>query len=223
MNCADVRARLPALLYGDLPANEADEVRQHLARCPACQSEQTTLVQVRRLLDAVPAPAVAVDLPRLYREAAERQEGRRLRRWRRIACASVAAAAAVLLTVFLSRLELRLDANQVVLRWGAVPPQPEVPAPPDPAPRPEPPVLPLSPPATSADIEQQLRLLTELVQTLSEDADLRDGRRRQEIARLREQMQGLQQQLIEQRVATEKDVAALYAAQFPEKQKGAFP
>jgi hypothetical protein len=142
----------------------------------------------------------------------------RLRRWRRAACAALVAAAAVVLAVLLSRLEVRLDANQVVVRWGAVPPPPEAPAP---APRPQPEVIVSPQTAAVGEIEQQLRLLTEVVQALSSDADQHDERRRQELALLRAQVQGLQQQLNELRVATEKDVSALYAAQFPEREKGA--
>ncbi len=219
MNCANVRAYLPALLYGDLPANEVEAFRQHLAGCPSCRNEYATIGQLRRLLDTVPAPAVTVDLPRLYRDAAE-QQARRLRRWRRIACASLAAAAAVVLTVLLSRMEVRLDANQVVLRWGAVP---EPPAPPPPAPRQEPPGITIAAATSTAEIDQELRLLNDVVQTLSNDADSRDERRQQEIGRLRAQMQSLQQQVNEMRLATEKDVAALYSARFPEKEKGASP
>jgi predicted anti-sigma-YlaC factor YlaD len=218
MNCADVRRRLPALLYGDLPPGEADEVRQHLGRCDYCRKEHATLAQVRRLLGALPAPAVTVDLPRLYREAAE-QQARRLRRWRRVACASLAAAAAVVLAMLLSRAELRLDANQVVLRWGAAAAAPE----PPPPPRPEPQVVVVAQSPSTAEIEQELRLLNEAVQTLSNDADSRDERRRHEIDRLKAQVAALQRQLADLRLATEKDVAALYAAQFPEKEKGAQP
>jgi hypothetical protein len=219
MNCADVRLRLPALLYGDLPPGEADEVRQHLARCGYCRKEYAALEQVRRLLGAAPAPAVTVDLPRLYREAAEQQAGR-ARRWRRAAWASLAAAAAVVLVLLLSRLELRIDANQVVLRWGAVAAAPE---PLPPAPRPEPPVIAVAQSSSTAEIEQELRLLNEVVQTLSNDADSRDEQRRQEIARLRAQVSSLQRQLADLRLATQKDVAALYSAQFSEKEKGAQP
>jgi predicted anti-sigma-YlaC factor YlaD len=219
MNCADVRARLPALLYGDLSADEAGRVRDHLAGCPSCREEQAAFAGVRRLLGAVPAPAGTVDLPRLYRDAAE-QHRRRLRRWRRIALASLAAAAAVVLAVLLSRLEVRLDGNQLVLRWGAAPPESPVPAPP-PQPR-EPPVA-VAPPAPATEVEEHLRLLSEAVRALSDDADQRDERRQQEVARLRAQVLALQQQMIELRLATEKDVAALYAAQFPPKQKGASP
>src|SRR5439155_7840756 len=103
MNCAAVRARLASLLYGDLPTAEADEVRQHLAGCPSCREEQTAITGLRPLLDAVPAPAVAVDLPRLYRDAAAGQT-RRLRRWRGAAVAALAVAAAVVVALLLSRL-----------------------------------------------------------------------------------------------------------------------
>jgi hypothetical protein len=219
MNCADVRLRLPALLYGDLPPGEADEVRQHLGRCDRCRDEHASLSRVRRLLDEVPAPAVTVDLPQLYREAAE-QQARRLRRWRRVACASLAAAAAVVLALLLSRAELRLDANQVVLRWGAAAAAPE---PLPPAPRPEPPVIAVAQTTPTAEIEQELRLLSEVVQTLSDDADSRDEQRRHEIARLRAQVSALQRQLADLRLATDKDVAALYSAQLSEKVKGAQP
>jgi hypothetical protein len=217
MNCADVRAWLPGLLYGDLPDDEAGQVREHLARCPSCRREEAAVAQVSRLLDAAPAPAVTVDLARLYREATDRQ-ARRLRRWRRVACAALAAAAAVVLAVLLSRLEVRLDSNQLVLRWGDVPAPQEAPAP---APRPQPVEVVTPQTAAIGEIEQQLRLLTELVQALSNDADQRDERRRQEVAVLRARMQSLQQQLNEFRAATEKDVSALYAAQFPEREKGA--
>jgi hypothetical protein len=219
MNCADVRLRLAALLYGDLPDDEASEVRAHLARCPSCRREQVRIAEVSRLLDAVPAPPVAVDLSRLYREAAVRHE-RRLRRWRRVGLIALAAAAAVLFAVLIPRLEVRVDANQVVVRWGdvAAPPQPH-PPPPRP-PQPEERSVAAAPPASTADVEQQLRLLTELVQALSNDADLRDGRRQEEMSALRARVESLQQQITQLRLATARDVSALYAAQFPEKERG---
>jgi hypothetical protein len=219
MNCADARARLAALLYGDLPDGEARDVRHHLGRCDSCRNEYAALADVGRLLDAVPAPAVTVDLAGLYREAAARQS-RRLRRWRRVAWASLAAAAAVVLTLLLSRVELRLDANQVSVRWGAAPAPPE---PLPPAPHPEPRVIAVTQAASTTEIEQQLRLLNEVVQTLSNDADSRDERHRNEIDRLRAQVTALQRQLADLRLATEKDVADLYATQIPEKEKGASP
>ena len=43
MTCTDVRAALPALLYAELPAAEADTLRSHLAGCPACRAEHAAL------------------------------------------------------------------------------------------------------------------------------------------------------------------------------------
>src|SRR5262249_20849602 len=126
-NCHQTREALPALLYGDLPPDEATAVRHHLAECPACRAEQAALQQVRSLLDAAEPPAVAVDLPRLYRAAVQRQE-KQLRRWRRLACAALAAAA-MLLLVFGLKLEVRLEQHQLVLRWGAPPAPVPMPAP----------------------------------------------------------------------------------------------
>ena len=215
MTCTDVRARLALLVYGDLPAAEAKQVREHLACCPSCEKEQAAVSGVRDLLDAVPAPTVRVDLPRLYGDATRAQA----QRWRRVAIAAMAAAAAIVAAVFLTRFEVRVERNQLVLRWGAVPApqdQPPAPVPPRNEPAPAPVAL-----ASAAEIEQQLRLLRELVQAVSNDTDLRDERRQQEIARLRGRMHTLEQQVTQLRLTTEKDVSALYAAQFPEKQKGA--
>ena len=191
----------------------------HLVHCPDCQAEQARLTQVRSLLDEAPAAAVRVDLPRLYRQVAD-QHARRLRRWRRIAIAAVAAAAVIVVGVFLSRIEMRFDGNQLVVRWGAVPPREEPPTPPPaPAPTPQPVVASAAPSTT--DVDQQLRLLSELVQALSNDADLRDDKRQRELAALRTRVQAFQDQLTELRLTTEKDVSALYSAQFPHsKEKG---
>jgi anti-sigma factor RsiW len=215
MNCADVRARLALLPYGELTPAEADEVRQHVTRCPACEKEQADLAQLRDLLDAAPAPAVTVDLPRLFRDAARGQ----VRRWRGVAVAALAAAAAVVVGLLLARLEVRLERNQLVLRWGAVPTLPDqTPAPVPPREEPAPAPLPV---ASAAEIEQQLRLLRELVQAVSNDADLRDERRQREIAQLRGRLHGLEQQMTQLRLSTERDVSALYTAQSPDKSKGA--
>src|SRR5262245_1668345 len=142
MNCTEVRACLPGLEYGDLPTDEANAVRAHLVHCPDCQAEQVRLTQVRSLLDEAPPLPVRVDLPRLYREAAD-QQMRRLRRWRRVAIAAVAAAAVIAVGVFLSRIEVRLDGSQLVVRWGAVQVH-EEPAPPPPTPPPAPSPVPVA-------------------------------------------------------------------------------
>jgi hypothetical protein len=207
MNCPDVRARLPALAYGDLGPTEAAAVEEHLAKCAECRQEVACLRGVRRLLDAAPAPAVSVDVAAVYRRAAERQ-ARSARRWRRIACAAgVGLAAAIALAVGL-RLEVRVEAQQVVLRWGAPP------APPAPPPPPAPAVRPL-PPAVSDVTEEQLRLLSELVQALAADVRGRDERQQQEIDALRRRVQEVQLQSVQRWESAERDLTAIYQAQFP--------
>ncbi len=201
MNCPDVRACLPALAYGDLGSAEVLKVEEHLAGCPECRRQWEGLRAVRRLLDAAPAPAVSVDVATVYRRAAERQ-ARAARRWRRIACAACAGLAAVVALAVGLRLEVRVEAQQFVLRWGAPPAPPALPAPEAPIPAPS-----RAPDAT----EEQLRLLGELVQALAADARGRDDRQRQEIEALRRQVEEVQQQSED----AKRDVTALYQAQFP--------
>ncbi len=218
MNCADVRARLTAFAYGDLSETEASQVRQHLGRCLACEQERRAITEVQRLLDAVPAPTVAVDLPRLYRDVAD-GHGRQVRRWRFVALAGLAAAV-VVAALLVSHLEVRVDANQLVLRWGAGPTAPDRPELPPPAPPRPQETTTAAPLISTAEINQQLRMLRELVQAISDDADLREQRRQREIAALQNRMRGLEQQMTQLRLAAQREVTALYTAQVAEKPGG---
>ncbi len=47
MNCERVRARLSALVDGELPPAEAAAVREHLAACPTCRAEEAELRRLR--------------------------------------------------------------------------------------------------------------------------------------------------------------------------------
>ncbi|HZT83556.1 MAG TPA: zf-HC2 domain-containing protein [Gemmataceae bacterium] len=212
MNCTEARARLADLLYGDLSPAERAAVENHLVGCAACRGERAALEGVRRLLDTVPAPAVQVDVATVYQAAADRQT-LRARRWRRAAVALVGLAAALLLAALL-RLEVRLEANQFVLRWGAAPEAP--PAPPErvvververPAP----------------DLEERLRVLDDLLHALAEDVDSRDAQTQKDVARLRARLAELQAQNHEHWTETERNVAALYAAHFRVSRKGEQP
>jgi predicted anti-sigma-YlaC factor YlaD len=119
MKCTDVRAALPLLLYGESSPQDA-ALREHLAACPTCRREYEALTGVRRLLDDAAVPPIAVDLSQIHRTLAERQL-RRVRRWRRAAVAFGALTAVLLLALGL-RLEFRLEASQLVVRWGDPPP-----------------------------------------------------------------------------------------------------
>ena len=121
MNCSEIRDRLPALIYGHLPADEARQVQAHLAACDACRGQAAALQQVRGALDVLPVPLVQVDVARLHRETAARQE-RRLRRWRRLALVACAAAAIIGLLAASSHWEFRIEAHQMVLRLGPASP-----------------------------------------------------------------------------------------------------
>jgi anti-sigma factor RsiW len=210
MNCSETRAYLPLLISGDLGPAQQEAIESHLKTCPSCRGERTALGQVCQLLDAAPAPGVEVDVPALYRRAAETQR-QRLRRWRRATVALGAVAALLLLGLGLN-LEVRVEAHQIVVRWGNPPPAPE--------PAPVPPVaLPQLPPGTPD--EEKVRILAQLVPTLAAEvqgltaeAQERDYQVRQALAGLREELRALQRQNVQQWTATERDVAALYAAQF---------
>jgi anti-sigma factor RsiW len=220
MNCSQAQAQLASLLYGDLTADEAVRVEEHLAACPTCRQVSGALAQVRRLLDVVPAPACPappVDLPRLYREAAERQ-GRRLRRWRRTALVLGGVAAAVAILAVGLRLEVRVEAHQTTVRWGTPPAIVETPPPP-----PSAPPVPERIVGPAPEIEEQVRILSELVQLLAKDVDERDQRHQEEFTQLQIRLLAIQQQSAQWRLATERDVDALYVAQFGQPKKGKSP
>jgi hypothetical protein len=205
MICTDARARLPGLLYGDLSADEAAAVQKHLAGCPACRQEQAALEGVRRLLDhAPPPPAVHVDLPRLYAAAAAHR--RRAWRWRRgLAVAGVAAA--VLLALFL-KLEVRVDAGQLIVRWGT-PPETQ-PAPP---PRPE---APPAPAVTAAD----LQFVKDLLLAQADDALAKDERLRQALVDVQARLDEQERVAQERWEATQRLVSALHTVQLETLAKG---
>jgi hypothetical protein len=204
MNCAEARPHLPVLLYGDLGPEAARAVQDHLAGCAACRREYAGLGQVRAALDAVPVPAVQVDLARLHQEAAARQLGR-LRAWRRaaLACGTVAA---LLVLVFGLRLQVRLAPHEVVLRWGDVPATNPVPPP--------------HPPLTDSEVEQRLQLMSNLIHALADDLESRDAQQAESLRHLQARLDTLHLEDSVRWGAARRDIAALYTAQFGPSKKG---
>ena len=219
MKCPQMREQLPELLYGGLALDVAANLEAHLAGCADCRRELDALKLVRQALDAVPPATAEVDLPRLYRAAAQVQE-RRFRRWRRAACALAGVAAALALFAVLPGLEFRWEAHQFAVRWGAPPPLPPPPAPVQPEPEKER-IQFVS--TTAPEVEEQLRMLGEIVQRLDTAVDRHDASRGRELEVLRAQLNDLREQSRQWRLSTERDVAALYAVQFPETRKGKQP
>jgi hypothetical protein len=202
MKCTDVRAALPLLIYGE-PTPQDAGLREHLAICPACRREHEALTGIRRSLDDVPIPGIAVDLSQLHRALADRQL-RRTRRWRRIAVA-LGAVAAMLLFAIGHRMEIRLEASQLTVRWGE-PPSGGT----DGTPVQTHDQRAAGPAVPSESIEAELRVLSDLIHALKQDADDRDQRCAERLDRLEKHVRALQSQSDLRWSATEEDVAALY-------------
>ncbi len=162
-------------------------------------------------MDSFPIRDVRVDLERLYGDMADQQR-RRTRRGRYVAAAA-ASAAAVLLAFLLTRCEVRLDSQQFVLRWDAA----------------SPPAAPLVDASAArvvqvvqgpAASDEQIKLLKELVHALADEVKSRDLEQQQRLARLSKRFQELERSTDLQRLAVNRDVAALYMAFFGPKEKG---
>ncbi len=223
MSCTDVREKLAGLLYEDLPPAEAAQLKFHLAVCSGCRAEYAALEDMRRLLDQVPAPEIPIDLPRLYAQAAGGQD-RRMRRWRRAAVALVGVAAALLIVVGL-HLEVRLEARQIVVRWGD---SYQIPDNPNPAPKDKATVAANrdsnEPPVSRQEIQVLREVIYSMaseVETLRTRFDTSDRRQRDAIVLLQERLRNLQSLMQKQWTETRGDVAALYTAQYGSTEKGA--
>lgn len=197
MTCFDVRAALPALVEQQLTPEEAGQVEKHLTDCAACRRERQALAHVCRLLDQLPVPTATVDLPALYRRAAEREERRALR-WRRLAVAGVTAAAACLLLTLGLRLEVRVEAHQAVVRWGMPPDVAVPPSPPSP-----------SPAAVPSVNAEDVALLRSLVHALAEDVATRDRRQHEALARVEGDVLDARRQADRRFNTNERTVAAV--------------
>jgi anti-sigma factor RsiW len=206
MSCTNIRPLLPQAVYGDLAGEEAALVEAHLSQCPACQEELTALRQVRQQLAIIPVPAVHIDMARLYQDAAHRTT----RRWRRWLFASAGVAAALWLGLLALNFELRIEAHQLVLRWGSPPLR-------DAQPRPaeeSPPSVLIARQAPTAEVEQQMALLSQWVPALARDGERRDEEHAREIALLKARIALMQRQADVRLAAAERDVDTLYNIQF---------
>jgi hypothetical protein len=216
MNCTQVRERLLAWHYGELSIPERAAVDKHLETCADCRERSLAWREFRRTLDAFNTPAVQVNLPRLYQQAVERHE-RHVGRWRRAAVAVMAAAAVALVAVGL-KLEIRMETSQVVVHWGG-PSQGlrQLPEPP-----PAPAMAQAQPPVPQVNPED-LQLVKDLIRVLAQDIQTRDRRQQEALLRLQAHFETLLGRANDRWAGNERDVAALYAAQFRLDKKGGIP
>src|SRR5438874_2201691 len=167
MNCQQICDRLPLHVYGDVTAEERSAIEAHVKQCPACAAELSALLAVRRGLDAVPATKSNVDVARLFRAENDRLR-QRSQRWRVATLAAIAATALVLAL----RLEVRVGAGQMTVRWG----EPEA----LPAPVPAPVAVVRAEPVMPPQLEERLKTLQQLIVTLAESADAGDRSRQEQ-------------------------------------------
>ncbi len=209
MHCAKIVESLPALLYGDLPAVEIAAAEAHLAGCAACRREYDALQATRQVLSGLPAPAANVDVARIYAAAAQKQR-RRLRRWQ-YAAAGLSIAASLFACALVLKMEVRVQAHEVSLRWRATA-APTVRASEPAALEPSAPIF-----AATAD---DVALMKDLVRALAAEIDGRDQRQQQDLAALQRRLEIVQWQLKQVQAASERGVAALYAMQVNNPKKG---
>ena len=89
MECSEVRKQLPGLSLGDLDAEPARAVQDHLKTCDACRVESARLAATVRALESAPpaAPsserrnAAVIAMSRAQAEEAERFLAAKPRRW----------------------------------------------------------------------------------------------------------------------------------------------
>lgn len=208
MTCTTLKPQLALAAGGDLAGDELLTVERHCEQCPACAEELKALrTTLQALTDAGPAAIARVDLAAIYQDEARRQ-ARSARRWRRAAL-GLSAAATLLLGLFgLSRLELRWDAQQLVVRWGDRPDARE---------KSSPAFVGIAAPNVKAldDAESRLARLEELVLALDEDAhglDTQLSRQQRRDRQTAEVLVQLAKQLDDLRQETRRDRAGLYAA-----------
>jgi ribosomal protein L29 len=212
MNCEQVRSELASLVYADLPEGVGTAVRGHMQNCESCRSEFDALARVREALGACAAPDMHVDLAQVYAGAAGRL-ARRAALWRRTALGLAAAASIVIACGALAQFELRAGAGQLVITWGDPP-----------AALQEPPLVPAAVevpadvesrvPTESPEAQEDLWLLRELVRAMAAEIDLRDRRQHEALARLRTQLSQMEKQATHRFTSNQRDIAALYAAEF---------
>jgi hypothetical protein len=203
MQCDAVRTLLPLHVYGDLADSERMAIEGHLTGCLACQQDLAEFQRLRETLSALPAPERHVDVGQIYSLQTLRRR-KQTRRWQ------MAALAAIAVTVFVlfMRLEIQVNAGQLVIRWGRPEPIAVVEKPaavPAPAPAPAEP---------NREMMERLQVMNDLIHALADSIETGDRQRREDLQRLQVELAAIQRRSQRQFDETQNEVDALYTAQF---------
>ena len=120
---------------------------------------------------------------------------------------------AALVLIAVTRMDIRIDQRQITVRWGRSEPVSVEPRE----------AIVRHEVIVPTALDERLTLLNELVHALAASQEDGDGQRRDEIARLREEIASMQRHSLERWKETERDVSALYTAQFGARIQGANP
>jgi hypothetical protein len=225
MTCEQACEQLPLHVYGELAADETQPLETHLAGCPACRAAHAEIERIRQLLCAAPAPtAPVIETAAVYRRLAD-AAGRRVRRWKWAASFALASAAGLVALLLLGRVEVRMGAGQLVVRWGGQ----------------GSPTLASSRQGLdeSTDsrqgpgkideswrnqaLEEQVAILNQIVRALARDAEVRSAGQDRESALFRSQLNALQHRGDTRLADLERDFRTLYRVHFALKEKGDSP
>lgn len=208
MTCDEARGSIPLDLYGAL--DDAGALHAHLESCPACRKDRDEVRAVCAALDTATTPAVNVDAAAIHAQAIAAARAA-LRRWKRRTLAAVALAAS-LAAVLLVRPQVEIGNGAFVVRWADRPAEP----------RPVERITPIvrAAPERDRDLDDRMRILSDLVLALRQDVESTDQKRRDEVSVLVARLEALRLQTLRNWDETRRDVKALYTAQFGGKYEG---
>jgi hypothetical protein len=110
----DDKQRLIAYLYGEADAADAQTMSAHLETCEACAREAASMRRVRGHLASWTPPDLELGFQIVARQAPRRRPFWQMPAWGLAAAASIALVA----TLALARLEVRVDRDSVIVRSG---------------------------------------------------------------------------------------------------------
>jgi len=115
----DFQRTIPALIYGELPEDEASQIREHCQTCPACRSEIREFSAVQDMLESRPVfEPIRPVWPQLLDQLALST-----RPWSRPVFAfetGLAAAVGILIGVLVGSMTSQVEEDQYLDTWSAV-------------------------------------------------------------------------------------------------------